>query len=182
MSVSLRQVQIFVAIVRGRSFADACTQLHISQPAVSIAIKNLEEALGGKLLSRTTRAVSLTPEGEVFYAAAQKLLAHWEQSLEDVRNLFSLQRGRLVMAAMPTFAGTLLPTVLVEFQKRFPGIDVAVHDIVAEQVLEQVTSGQIELGVMFDPGDVDGIEFHPLFFDHFVAVYHQNTLYSRKMF
>ena len=110
MNVTIRQLQCFAAVAKSGSFAEACTVLHLSQPALSIAIRNLEEALGGKLLARTTRAVALTPEGSEFYLIAQRLLADWQHSLEDVHNLFALRRGKLGIASMPTFAN---PTTAV---------------------------------------------------------------------
>jgi len=79
-----------------------------------------------------------------------------------------------VIAAMPTFAGTLLPSILAEFQRRHPAINITVHDIVAEQVVDQVLKGRVELGITFDPGDIEGIAFQPLFLDHFVAVFPAN--------
>ena len=98
MTVPINQIIAFTTIARTRSFAEAAVQLHLSQPTLSIAIKNLEENLGGKLLARTTRAVSLTPEGKAFYPVARRLLADWEQSLQDVRNHFQLRRGKLDLA------------------------------------------------------------------------------------
>ena len=66
MNVSIKQLQAFVAVAKSQSFAEACTLVHLSQPALSISIKNLEEAVGGKLLARSTRSVALTPEGAEF--------------------------------------------------------------------------------------------------------------------
>ena len=74
MNVSIKQLQSFVAVARSQSFAEACTLVHLSQPALSISIKNLEEAVGGKLLARSTRSVALTPEGAEFLPVVQRLL------------------------------------------------------------------------------------------------------------
>ena len=91
MNVSIKQIQAFVAVARLQSFAEACTLLRLSQPALSISIKNLELAVGGKLLARSTRSVELTPEGAEFYPVAQRLLEDWNRSLEDVHNMFTLR-------------------------------------------------------------------------------------------
>lgn len=169
MNVTIRQLQAFVAVAKSRSFAEACTVLHLSQPALSIAIRNLEEAVGGKLLARSTRSVALTPEGAEFYPVAQRLLSSWEQSLEDVSNLFALRRGKLDIAAMPTFASSLLPGILAAYHRRHGEIDITVHDVIAERVVEMVRDGRVELGVTFDPGDAQDLDFRPLFRDRFVA-------------
>lgn len=170
MNVTVRQLQSFVAVARSGSFAEACTLVHLSQPALSIAIRNLEEAVGGKLLERSTRSVTLTPEGARFYPVAKRLLGDWDSSLEDLRNLFALRRGKLDIAAIPTFASSLLPSLLAEYHRLYPDINVTVHDVITESVVEMVREGRVELGVTFDPGEAQDLDFVPLFRDRFVAV------------
>ena len=169
MNISIRQLQAFVAVAESRSFAKASEQIHLSQPALSISIKNLETAVGGSLLVRTTRSLSLSPEGEEFLPVARRLLRDWETAFNDLHNLFQKQRGKLSVAAMPSFAATLLPEILAEFAHQFPNINVLVDDIVAEQVHESVLSGRVEIGITFKPEDLNDVEFIPLFTDKFVA-------------
>lgn len=170
MNVTIRQLQAFITVAQTRSFAEACTLLHLSQPALSIAIRNLEDAIGGRLLERTTRSVALTPEGARFYPVVKRLLTDWDKSLEDVRNLFALRQGKLDIAAMPTFAGSLLPAILAQYRRQFPDINITVHDVIAESVVDMVREGRVELGVTFDPGEAQDLNFKPLFRDRFVAV------------
>jgi LysR family carnitine catabolism transcriptional activator len=170
MSVTIRQLHCFVAVAASGSFAEACTQLHLSQPALSIAIRNLEKEIGGSLLERTTRSVALTPEGARFYPVVQRLLADWDRSLEDVRNQFALRRGKLDLAAVPAFASSRLPAVLAEYHRLFPDINITVHDVITESVVDMVRQGRVELGVTFDPGDAPDLNFTPLFRDRFLAV------------
>jgi LysR family transcriptional regulator, carnitine catabolism transcriptional activator len=170
MNVTIKQLQAFIAVARSGSFAEACTRVHLSQPALSISIKNLEEAVGGKLLQRSTRSVSLTPEGAEFYPAVQRLLSDWDRSLEDVHTLFALRRGKLDIAAMPTFASSLLPQILARYHQQYTDINVTVHDVIAEDVVDMVRDGRVELGVTFDPGEAQDLNFQPLFRDRFVAV------------
>jgi LysR family transcriptional regulator, carnitine catabolism transcriptional activator len=170
MNVTIRQLQAFIAVAKTRSFAEACTLLHLSQPALSIAIRNLEESVGGRLLERSTRSVALTPEGARFYPVVQRLLADWDKSLEDVRNQFALRRGKLDIAAMPTFASSLLPEILAQYRRQFPEINITVQDVIAESVVDMVREGRVELGVTFDPGEAQDLDFLPLFRDRFVAV------------
>ncbi|MBT4518689.1 MAG: LysR family transcriptional regulator [Halieaceae bacterium] len=170
MSIPINQVIAFCTVARTGSFAEAAIQLHLSQPALSIAIKNLEEALGGKLLARTTRSVTLTPEGKAFYPVVRRLLADWEQSLQDVRNHFALRRGKLEIAAIPTYTTNLLPQILGDFHRQYPDINVTVHDVIAESVVDMVREGRCELGVTFDPGDAPDLNFQPQFKDRFIAI------------
>ena len=170
MKIPINQVLAFSTIARTRSFAEAAIQLHLSQPTISIAIKNLEQALGGKLLARTTRSVALTPEGKAFYPVARRLLADWEQSLQDVRNHFELLRGKLELAAMPTYTINLLPSILADFHRKHPDINVTVHDVIAESVVDLVRQGRCELGVTFKPKSDSDLDFQPLFRDRFEAI------------
>jgi LysR family carnitine catabolism transcriptional activator len=168
--VSPKQIRGFIAVAGSLSFAQASEELHISQPALSIAIKNLEAALGGQLFTRSTRSLTLTPEGLVFLPVAKRLMASWEQGLVDVFNQFSLKQGRLEIAVMPSYAATQLAQVITPFKQAYPDINLTVHDVVAEDVVTMVREGRVELGISFDPGKHDDLTFVPLFKDRFVAL------------
>jgi len=167
---SINQVIAFCTIARTESFAQAALLLHISQPALSISIKKLERALGGKLFARTTRSVALTPEGKAFYPVARRLLSDWEQSLQDVRNHFALRRGKLDIAAMPTYTTNMLSRTLGQFHAQYPDINVTVHDVIAESVVEMVREGRCELGVTFAPHGAPDLNFRRLYNDRFIAI------------
>ena len=170
MNISLKQLRAFIAVAECRSFADACDIVHLSQPALSMAIKNLEQAVGGKLLIRTTRSLSLSPEGQEFLPVAKRLVADWEVAFNDLHNLFAMKRGKISIAAMPSFAATRLPEVLASFCRQFPDINVVVDDVIAEAVTERVLSGRAELGITFKPEDLTSFDFVPILNDEFVAV------------
>jgi LysR family carnitine catabolism transcriptional activator len=104
MNTTVKQLRGFVAIADTGSFAEACEQLHLSQPALSVSIRKLEEETGGLLFARSTRSVALTPEGHQFLPVAKRLLEDWTQGFEDLQQLFTLQRGKLTIAAMPSYA------------------------------------------------------------------------------
>lgn len=168
--MTVKQLRAFLAVAQTLSFTQACERLHLSQPALSLTIKSLEEALGGRLLTRSTRSVRLTPEGESLVPLAKRLLADWDNTEELLRQRFTLRLGRVAVAAMPSFAGNQLPTVLRAFRARYPQINVTVHDVINEQVIEMVRQGRVELGIAFAPEATDTLHFTPLFEDRFVAV------------
>jgi LysR family carnitine catabolism transcriptional activator len=168
--MNVKQLRAFLAVAQSLSFAQAGERLHLSQPALSLTIKALEEDLGGQLLSRTTRSVSLTPEGETLLPLARQLLADWDNTEELLRQRFTLQLGRVSVSAMPSFAGTLLPAALKVFRGRFPRVNVAVHDVINEQVLEMVRHRRVELGIGFEPESSNELLFTPFYMDRFVAV------------
>ncbi|PSS58328.1 LysR family transcriptional regulator [Pseudomonas sp. BBP2017] len=168
--MNVKQLRAFVTVAKYQSFAQAGEHLHLSQPALSLTIKALEDNLGGALLSRTTRSVSLTPEGEVLLPLARQLLADWDNTEELLRQRFTLQLGRVSIAAMPAFAGNLLPAVLKVFRQRYPRVNVTVHDVINEQVLELVRHRRVELGIGIEPEASAPMLFKPLYLDRFVAV------------
>lgn len=170
MNISVKQLRGFVAIAEAGSFAEACEHLHLSQPALSASIRKMEESLGGQLFARSTRSVVLTPEGAEFLPVARRLLMDWNEGFEDLRGLFALQRGKLSIAAMPSFASNCLPRTLVALVQRFPNININVQDIVMEEVISAVQSGRVELGITFEPDSMDGLDFQPLFNDRFIAI------------
>ncbi|WP_447556507.1 LysR family transcriptional regulator [Vreelandella sp. EE22] len=168
--MTVKQLRAFLAVAQTLSFTQACERLHLSQPALSLAIKGLEETLGGKLLIRSTRSVRLTPEGESLLPLAKHLLAQWENTEERLRERFTLQLGRLSVAAMPSFACNLLPEALVCFRRQYPRVNVTVHDVINEDVMEMVRARQVEIGIAFAPEGVGSLAFTPLFEDTFVGV------------
>lgn len=168
--MSPRQLRAFVAIAQTLSFARASEQLHLSQPALSLTIRDLESDLGGRLLERSTRQVRLTPEGQTLLPLAINLLEDWDRTRETLLQRFSLREGTVTMAAMPSFAVNVLPAILQAYRVRHPGVRVTVHDIVHEQVLDEVERGRIELGVGFEPESDRALVFTPLFDDRFIAI------------
>ncbi|MFT6284375.1 MAG: LysR family carnitine catabolism transcriptional activator [Arenicella sp.] len=169
-NVSFRQVQIFVCIAQSHTFAQAAEKMCLSQPALSSAIKKMESQLGGVLFSRTTRKVELSPEGRQFLPVAVRLMGDWQDAFADLHNLFSLGQGKLSIAAMPSFAAGLLPGILQQFKTEFPNIKLSVADVVMESVIKDVQAGRAEIGFSFEHKKMDGLEFHPILTDNFIAV------------
>ncbi|MDF2642962.1 MAG: regulatory protein LysR substrate-binding protein [Pseudomonas sp.] len=178
--MNVKQLRAFLAVAECLSFAQAGERLHLSQPALSLAIKSLEDDLGGQLLSRTTRNVALTPEGEILLPLARQLLADWDNTEELLRQRFTLQMGKVSVAAMPSFAGNLLPGALKVFRGRYPRVNVAVHDVVNEQVLEMVRHRRVELGIGFEPESSNSLLFTPFYMDRFVAVVAADSPLARR--
>lgn len=178
--MNVKQLRAFLAVAQHLSFAQAGERLHLSQPALSLTIKSLEEDLGGQLLSRTTRSVSLTPEGETLLPLARQLLADWDNAEELLRQRFTLQLGKVSVAAMPSFAGNMLPGALKVFRGRYPRVNVAVHDLINEEVLEMVRHRRVELGIGFEPESNRSLVFTPFYTDRFVAVVPQDSSLAQR--
>jgi len=165
-----RQLQAFVTVAQTLSFVRAGELLHLSPPALSLAIRNLERELGGALLSRSTRQVRLTPEGAELLPHAIQLMGDWASVRDRVRQRFTLQRGHVAIAAMPSFAGSVLPEILSEFRRRHPRVEITVHDVINEQAAEMVAAGRVELAFGFEPVGEPAVAFRRLWVERFVAI------------
>lgn len=170
MNATVKQLRAFVAVAKTRSLAQASAQLHVSQPALSISIRNLEATVGGPLFSRDSRQLALTPEGAEFLGRAEQLLRSWDQSLDALQQRFRLQRGQLALAVIPAFALNRLPPLLAAFHREHPQINIILEDVVMERVVQSLLEGRAELGISFRPDDLSGLEFIPFAEDRFVAI------------
>jgi len=168
--MTLKQLKAFLALARSLNYANASNELHLSQSALSLTIKTLEEELGGKLFKRNTRRVELTFEGKSLIPYAKKLLANWEDMEKDVKQRFKLQRGTLNIASMPFVTHAIMPNVIQNFLNLHPNINFSIHDITNEKIIENVLDGIFELGICFEPQQIDMLEFLPLFNEDFLAL------------
>ncbi len=180
MNVTVKQVRLFVEVARSLSFARAAEAMHLSQPAVSLAIQNLEQAIGGKLFARSTRSLELTPEGQAFFPTATRLLNEWEEALDDVNNLFTMQRGKLNMAVMPSFSTNVLPDLVRQYHQLYPQVNLSIQNIVMDDAIESVRKGRNELAISFASENMNGLNFTPLYDVTFMAVYSDHFLPNLK--
>lgn len=147
MNLTIRQLRAFVLVVQEGSFTAAAQAMHLTQSAVSLLLRDLEQALGSRLIDRGSRTITLTAVGQDFFASAQRILADLEHAVGNVDKLISLQRGRVVVAAPLVLSSSFLPPVLASFRSQHPGIDVQVIDSLTGQVLPNVRSGAADLGI-----------------------------------
>ena len=167
----MRHLKAFVCVAETGSFVEAADILNVSQPALSVTIRNLEEEMGGRLFIRSTRSLALSPEGQEFLPTAKRLLHDFSFAIQDVKNHLSMKRGRLSLAAIPSFASGSLGDVMKIYKRAFPQIDVLLHDTITERVVETVQQGRVDFGLTFDPGPIAGLEFTPLFQDTYMALF-----------
>lgn len=130
-----------MALAAERNFTRAAALVHLSQPAFSALIGQLEATLGVRLFERTTRHVELSVEGQEFERSARRLLAEFDIALSGMRELAARERGRVAIALLPSLAADWLPAVLAGFRAEHPGIDVEVADVLSEPCIEKVRSG-----------------------------------------
>src|SRR5512139_2775035 len=147
MNISTRQLRAFMALAAERNFTRAAAASHLSQPAFSALIRQLEESLGVRLFDRTTRQVDLTAEGEEFESSARRVLAEFDAAEAAMRERVERQRGRVSIALMPSLAADWLPQVLAGFRAEYPGIEIEVADVLSEPCIERVRSGRADFAL-----------------------------------
>lgn len=178
--MTLKQLKAFLVLARTLNYANAANELCLSQSALSLSIKTLEEELGGKLFKRNTRRVAITTEGQSLIPYAKKLLANWEDMEKDVKQRFKLNRGTLNIASMPFATHAVLPAVMHDFSQLHPNISFSIHDITNEKIIEKVQEGIFEIGICFEPKPNDQLIFQPLFNEDFLALLPKHHVLAKQ--
>ena len=154
--VTLKQLRAFVAVAQDGSFTAAARRLFVSQSAASALVRGLEQALGLKLLDRTTRRLELTPMGADLLPAAQRLLDDLLRLAGDAREVAQRRRGRVRLGTTPLLGASLLPPMLAAYAQRYPGVDLRLHDAPADELLARLRAGELDLLLAtLDPVDAD---------------------------
>ena len=178
--MTLKQLKAFLVLARTLNYANAANELCLSQSALSLSIKTLEEELGGKLFKRNTRRVEITLEGQSLIPYAKKLLANWEDMEKDVKQRFKLNRGTLNIASMPFATHAVLPAVMHDFSQLHPNISFSIHDITNEKIIEKVQEGIFEIGICFEPKANDQLIFQPIFNEDFLALLPKHHVLAKQ--
>lgn len=158
MNYSLRQLRVFVTVAQARSFSRAGEMIGLSQSAVSHSVKELESQTGVRLLDRTTREVVLTEAGQQLAARLERLLDELNSTLRDVGRVGQQLSGTVRVAASQTISAHLIPQCIAESNRRYPDIDFVLHDRPQQWVLESIRQGDVDFGIVIDPGPVTDLE------------------------
>ena len=151
--VELSQLETFLAVAEERSFSRAAQRLHRTQPAVSQAIRKLEESVGEVLFDRAARDGTLTAAGKLLREYAQRLMALRREASSALDELRSVERGQLQLAANEYTCLYLLP-VIDAFRRVHPQVDVTVHRMLASRIPEELNAHTVEMGVVSFRPDV----------------------------
>jgi LysR family hydrogen peroxide-inducible transcriptional activator len=166
MPITLRQLNYFAALAEEQSFSRAADRVHVTQPALSMQIRDLEAALGTTLVERLPREARLTPAGRDLLARADRVLAE----VAEIERLGARRglAGRLQIGVIPTVAPYLLPAVLARLRAEAIARDLRVREARTERLLEELDAGSLDAIVIATPVNRDDLVALPLFRDRFL--------------
>jgi DNA-binding transcriptional LysR family regulator len=146
--VDLKNIYTFVTVARELSFAKASELLHLSQPSVTARIQTLEGELGKLLFLRNRRKIKLTKEGEAFLPYALKLLSLQNEAEEKLKKLNSTLEGKVSIGATALWSVYILPKILGEILRRYPGIEFKVVTGNTLQIANMLLQGELDVGLI----------------------------------
>jgi DNA-binding transcriptional LysR family regulator len=162
--MELRHLRYFIGVAEEENVSRAALKLHVSQPALSRQIRDLEEELGFLLLERSAKSVRLTDAGRAFLIEARAVLQRAEDAVKAARAIAIGGRGELHVGYAPSLTARILPRTLRAFQSELPNVRVRLHDFSTEEMLAGLREGKLQIAfvVRLTPVLLRGLRFQEL--------------------
>ena len=171
--MEIRQLRAFVSIAQEKTFTAAAKLVNVTQAAISMQIRQLEDEMSIPLFTRTPRRVILTEAGELLLKRARKILREHDTALLEVAELAGAEHGRLrIGSASAMFATLQLPDILQKLKDKFPNAEVTVVSGTSAVLAEKVCHGEIDAAFVSLPVEAINIQTELLFSDEIVAIAH----------
>ena len=165
--MEFKHLEVFVKLVDNLSFSAAAEELNISQPTVSLHIKQLEEELDTPLFIRSTRELKITEEGTMLYREAKDLL---QQRASLIDRFINPNQKVLRLGASTIPTGYILPFVLSRFKKDHPNTLIQVEEQNSYETIKRISARKVDAGIVGMKTDDENCEFHPIYQDEFVFI------------
>lgn len=167
MNINLRQLRAFLAVAQQRHFRRAAERLHLSQPAVSRHIADLEAELGVRLFDRSTREVVPTEAGRYLESAIERVLEELEGVLDHMHSEGERRRGKIRIASVPTLSASLMPACIADCAQEYPELTIQLHDQAQTLVLDSVRGGEVDFGIAIEPSEASDFDSEVIMRDPF---------------
>ena len=145
--MELRHLRYFAAVVESKGYREASRRLHIAQPSISEAVSDLEDELGLKLFSRTHRNARVTPEGEIFYADAVRILQQAEAAILTAKRAGQGKVGRLSIGFIGSATLSFLPDLIRRYKLAYPNVKLALHHLYPVEMDKAWDKGEIDIAI-----------------------------------
>ncbi|MGM0899031.1 MAG: LysR substrate-binding domain-containing protein [Bacillota bacterium] len=172
--MDIRQLSYFIEVAKHKSFTKAAQALHVTQPTLSKMVKNLEQEMDVSLFDRSSRKVRLTDAGEVVFVQAQKIVNSLEDLSSSLYDVMNLNKGKIKIGLPPVISTLFFPTIIAEFQSRYPDVTVILVEDGAKKVEEKVADGEVDLGFVMLPVDVERFDVLPFVDQEIKLLVHQD--------
>jgi len=169
MELKLKDLRYLVAIADKRHFGRAAARCFVSQPTLSAQLKKLEQSLGVQLIERAPSKVALTAAGEEVVARARRIIEASDEVVTLARSHRDPLAGRLRLALLPTIGPYLLPHVAPLIRKSLPRLELQLYEYQTQPLLEKVHSGELDVGVLALPVELEGLEARELYHEPFTV-------------
>lgn len=160
--MNANQLEYAVRLAQVRNFSQLAEELHISQPALSRHIQNLEQELGIKLFDRGTSPLTLTPAGAYFIEEAKELLFKEDQLLKTMDRFKSGEAGRLTIGVSPFRCMYLMPDIVKALRNKFPGVQIVLREAASAQLRKETMEGKYDFAILNLPVDESVLDTLPL--------------------
>ena len=180
MNYSLRQLRIFVTVAQAKSFSRAGEIIGLSQSAVSHSVKELEGQTGVRLLDRTTREVVLTEAGQQLAARLERILDELHSTLREAGRMGQQLSGKVRVAASQTISAHLIPQCIAESHRRYPDIQFVLHDRPQQWVMESIRQGDVDFGIVIDPGAASDLQCESILSEPFFLLCHREHPFAAQ--
>ena len=169
--MEIRQLKAFLAIAEAKTFTAGARRVNVTQAAISMQIRQLEDEVGLQLFTRTPRRVILTEAGEYLLERARKILREHDSALAEIAEVAGAEYGRLrIGSASGTFAMHQLPTIMQKLKETFPNSELSVSSGTSQKLVDKIMHGEIDIAFISLPVDNTNITTESLFSDEIVAI------------
>lgn len=163
-------LRLFVTVAEQKNFSRAAEILNLSQPGVSLHIRNLENEFGTKLMHRSPKLVKLTEAGEILYSRAKEILTLYEAAKQDILRLHDMVSGSLQIGASFTIGEYILPRLLAEFALQYPQVEMGLTIGNTEEIIEALRGNKLDLGLVEGTVTATDLSVAPYMKDEMILV------------
>ena len=179
--MEMRQLRYFAAVARTGNFSRAARECRVAQPSLSQQIMKLEEEVGERLFERTQRKALLTAAGSLLLPHAVSILEAARAGQQEIQEMGGQVRGKIRLGALPTIAPYFLPDIIYSFRKKYPAVDLMLHEDTTQQLLRALEENELDLALISEAPRNPRIEIQPLFFEElFLCLPAAHPLVRRK--
>lgn len=171
--MEIRQLRAFLAIAEAKTFTAGARRVNVTQAAISMQIRQLEDEVGLPLFTRTPRRVIMTEAGEYLLERARRIMREHDSALAEIAEVAGAEHGRLrIGSASAMFATKQLPAILQKLKEKFPNAEISVTSGTSQTLVEKIMHGEVDIAFVSLPVENSHVTIDPLFSDEIVAIAH----------